>query len=478
MLKTSGSKVLLLTFVIYSLILTHSHEPWRDEAQAWLLAKDSETPYDILKYTGYEGSPGLWHLLLWPFARLDFPYETLKFINLFIISAAAYIFIKFSPFQYWQKALCLFGYFIAYEYNAVARSYTLSLLLLFTLAALYSKRHELKLHYLFTLAALANTNIHSLIIICPLALHYLIEGRKLSSSIMSSSAIIVCALILAVVQLLPPSDISPELVGFQTDPSIAANRLINSFGAAFVPAQKHMISFWDHLLFKIPPYQNIIPVLIVSCLVFVVLIKKRKSLLLYTLSSGLLLLFFMFKNQGFLRHHGFLYITFIFYLWISYEKRSFQGLKRHNIILSILLVIQAISLINPLYYELNHPFSTGVYVADYLKDNSLIKESTFISSNSIAATSAHAYIVEDYPMVYYLPRGEWGSHAVNSVHWSTNKLENHEKIYDQILASSEGYTERLLISPKTIEDERFEVLYQPPETIANSESLFLYRIRM
>src|SRR4051812_40575150 len=48
------------------------HEPWFDEAQAWLIARDA-TLWEILGRMSYEGSPPLWHLLLAPLAKAGAP---------------------------------------------------------------------------------------------------------------------------------------------------------------------------------------------------------------------------------------------------------------------------------------------------------------------------------------------------------------------------------------------------------------------
>ena len=53
------------------------HEPWLDEAQGWLIARDA-TWSDLLRtIPRYEGSPILWHLLLRLPARCGLPYASL-----------------------------------------------------------------------------------------------------------------------------------------------------------------------------------------------------------------------------------------------------------------------------------------------------------------------------------------------------------------------------------------------------------------
>ena len=68
-------------FVLSLLYVGFRHEAWFDEAQAWLIARD-DTPWRILSQTArYEGTPPLWHLLLWAPAHLGYPYRGLWLIS-------------------------------------------------------------------------------------------------------------------------------------------------------------------------------------------------------------------------------------------------------------------------------------------------------------------------------------------------------------------------------------------------------------
>ena len=84
----------LLTGVIITVAVTviavfgaFIHEPWFDEAQAYVVARDASL-HDILFYLPhYEGHPPLWHLILKAALIFGLPYElTLKGVQ-FIQSA-------------------------------------------------------------------------------------------------------------------------------------------------------------------------------------------------------------------------------------------------------------------------------------------------------------------------------------------------------------------------------------------------------
>lgn len=85
--------LLSVIFISYALLLgfgiTH-HEPWFDEAQAWLLARDS-TPLDLInRHLRYEGSPGLWHFILSIFAKSGLPYQSVALVAAFFALTGLY----------------------------------------------------------------------------------------------------------------------------------------------------------------------------------------------------------------------------------------------------------------------------------------------------------------------------------------------------------------------------------------------------
>ena len=62
--------LVLLIYVVLIFIVVLNHEQWADEAQAWLLARDSSLFGLLFKNMRYEGHPPLWHLILMLPSRL------------------------------------------------------------------------------------------------------------------------------------------------------------------------------------------------------------------------------------------------------------------------------------------------------------------------------------------------------------------------------------------------------------------------
>ncbi len=131
--------IILFLYAVITLITAFFHEPWRDEAQAWLLARDL-SPLGLIREMGYDGSPALWHFILMPFAKAGIPYPAMQFIHWGIAVTAVAIFLYKSPFHLIFKILFIFSYYMIYEYSIIARSYILSILFLFSIASIYREK--------------------------------------------------------------------------------------------------------------------------------------------------------------------------------------------------------------------------------------------------------------------------------------------------------------------------------------------------
>ena len=116
----------LCTFIVFLFALTilfliPFHEMWGDELQAWLIGKNSNTFFELISNSRYEGSGALWHLMLYFLAKFFKP-ESMQYLHLMISTASVYLIMKHSPFTLTQKILLTFSYFIFFEYSLIARN--------------------------------------------------------------------------------------------------------------------------------------------------------------------------------------------------------------------------------------------------------------------------------------------------------------------------------------------------------------------
>lgn len=150
--------ILFVVLFCFNLYLVLNHEYWRDETQAWLIAKDCKLTADsIFTITSYEGHPILWFLVLMPFAKLGISIEIMKYIALLFVTAALYILIFRIDMPLWIKAVMALSPTFVGFYVAPSRSYSLAALLLISITALYNKKNERPILFGILLALLLQT---------------------------------------------------------------------------------------------------------------------------------------------------------------------------------------------------------------------------------------------------------------------------------------------------------------------------------
>jgi hypothetical protein len=290
-----------------TLILTLAHEPWRDEADAWLAARDLPLS-GVFSWTRNAGTPFLWYLVLLPFARGGMPYASMAIVHWVIAIAAAAVFLRAAPWSLPRKALFLFSFYPLYHYAAIARSYSLGILLTFAALALHQRRHERLVAYAACIALLFNTNIHSAGPAGALTLMFFVEVlRAHRRSLRHWMALLVMGsgLLLAFVQLYTPGPLVPQNV---TVAPPEYSLFFESIAAAFVPgAEGTLVRSWA-----------------LALLVAVAASVRRNAtaLAMLTITIGLLAFLFTHVWLGGYRHYGLMLIAVVAALWLGSDSRS------------------------------------------------------------------------------------------------------------------------------------------------------------
>lgn len=177
--KINGRLPELIVLVIYCvghLLMSIVHEPWFDEALAWLIARDSSIKTVLLEATHYEGHPALWHLVLMPFAKSGAPYElSLSIVTLIFTAPAVALILYKAPFKRIIRLLVPFTYFMFYQFSVVARPYCMMILAFTLVAFLYKTKDEKPGRYIGALAFLCATSAYGIVIAGGLCLVWLYE---------------------------------------------------------------------------------------------------------------------------------------------------------------------------------------------------------------------------------------------------------------------------------------------------------------
>ncbi len=290
--RAAALQVLILgIFAALVFLLAFRHEPWRDEADSWLLVRDAG-PLEILHRLAYKGTPGLWYVILFPFAKFGLPVEAMQAVHAALAVAAAGLLLFRAPFPLLLRASFLFGYYLSYEYAVVARSYVLDALLLFTLASL---RDPAKRPVAFgaALVLLANANVHGFLLAGVLVV-VLFDRLPLPTR-----AIAAAGLLAALWQLWPPADgqFTRAVIGFR------GRLALDALSRAFFPLD-------------VEPVRVAAAALLCAFAAYFLARRPRALLLLAGGWLALLALFTVVRG-GSARYDGLLWIWLIFVAWIT-----------------------------------------------------------------------------------------------------------------------------------------------------------------
>lgn len=292
------------------------HERWYDEAGPWLIARDADWPTFLkIVFQNYDRHPALLYLILFPFAKLGFPYATLSFLNWGICVLSVSCFLKKAPLPWLVKSLFVFSFYMFYEYVVISRPYGLAILWIFLLAGFYAQRLQRPILYASLIALLFNTEYLCFAFALALGALFVYDILKLRPV---SKKQIIALVILASGGLLAfgvghqlPMDHSElgNSIPFQI------RNIFSAIEKAFVPFELIFHGFFGKV---------VVPPILTACIAWATLsaallslINKPRLLLLFAFGTSELFYIFTSIQIGDLRHYGFILIFLMFVLWIQ-----------------------------------------------------------------------------------------------------------------------------------------------------------------
>ncbi|MCA1636951.1 MAG: hypothetical protein LC768_01215, partial [Acidobacteria bacterium] len=336
-----------------------------DEAQAWLLAKDSSVIDLFVKYLRYEGSPGLWHLILMLPAKLGLSYFTINIFSAVFSALGVWLFLRYSPFPPVIKILFPFSYFVFFQYGVVARSYCLIPPLLFLIAIKYKTKIKHPYQYILLLCLLANVSTHTFLIAAAILFVHLLDVGKMwnqldkQSKINQALAVSIFGLMagLLVLVLLPPSD---HFVVGHTNWNLGNFIEIGKvmISGALVSDESSKV-FW---------LQKVMSLAIFG--VSLLWLRQKKLTFLYLLPLFLILCLFAVKYWNFW-HQGILFFLWVFVLWVSFDKDRNKELSKMGktllLLVSIVLAVQVYWSTYTVRFDFYNNYSGSYKIAEYIK---------------------------------------------------------------------------------------------------------------
>jgi len=401
------------------------HEKWADEAQAWLIARDLDLPTIWFRELRYEGSPGLWHTILW-FAQRAFhaSYNSISYIGMSFAAAGVALLIFKSPFPRILRWLLPFTYFLVYQYAVIARSYTLLPVLSFTAAILFKDLRRPG-QMTIVLILLATLCLHGTIIAGCVGIAYLIEATKswpdLGPSIRKRYLVCVGAMALTLLGLFVVLKPAPDVAEFAQQAKLA--QLPQSLRAMQPTRITKLSAVLSGAFMDEPIVSGIFLTLSTAWCIL------RRKWLTFVLPVATLMIFYV-TVHGYAQHQGTVFIAAVTGLWIAWptpaeqkSSSSFAMLSTKGMV-ALLVCLCAVNLWDAavaVHNEYLYPYSGAEDAANFLKREGADKRGIFGYAYGMAGVEAYFdhKIEENRQTTYYHHGVEADDRFLNSAELRT-----------------------------------------------------------
>lgn len=155
------------------------HEPWYDEAQAWLIARDGSWSEILFEIPHYEGHPPLWYVVLAVFAKVGADFDlTLKLLTLALNTVAVALLLFKLPFPRTVRLLLPFTYFLFYQHGVICRPYSILLIGFLLAAILWQQKNEKPFRFCLALMLMCASSAYGIIFAGGITLAWLWELKE------------------------------------------------------------------------------------------------------------------------------------------------------------------------------------------------------------------------------------------------------------------------------------------------------------
>jgi hypothetical protein len=433
----------LLLYVVAVVLIQFHHERWRDEAQAWLIARDARGLTVLLRQLHYEGSPGLWHLVLMPFARSGLGYGAISTINLLFAVGAVAIILFYLDLPLLLRLLLPFTVLFLREYSTIARSYALSAFLLYAALALYTHRRRAWWAWSGCLFLLASTNAHSLLLCGAFGFYLAADwlGDKKKATVFAAALVFLGACI-SLWQVYPlPADLG------------TGSHL--RWSEALVLSGSNVAGLHTGR-FAMVVYVAMVAAMFAG-------MRTTKARICLAAGQVLLLLLFAFVHTGEHRHHYFLLLHIIFCLGLDGRPKRL-GLGYLFLLTCVFALIWRG--VSEARKEWRYSFSDATDAAAYLSTRLAEEPRTLIIAHS---DSRGAALLPYLPgtRLYYPQGNRWGTYIV----WNQGRNDGTDwqplpwPAVRQIRLAHPGYARYYFLSSHPASET-------PPDTVAVPEAVF------
>lgn len=418
------NSIVLTAFILVAGIGALQHDMWRDEMQAFLIARDSASLWDLVRNLRYDGHPILWYLLIWPGARLTWNPDSMHLVSLPISAAGVALFLWRGPWTRLEKALWPFGYYALFECSIKSRSYGLGAALLIAFCALWRDRRRRMVALAVVMGLMANTHLYFGLLAVAAGLALLADrlcqdgwrGLLAQPATDASAALVFAVLaVLAALIAAPPADgdFARLVPGESTSLAIGLGRALVGFGQLALPTSVLLGQFGATEAQVITAIQVGVGLsLWLFLLLVVTYLRCLPALVMHLLGTGAILLVFLLSYGGGAQHAGTILLAVTAAQWIAREaitdpvatpwawRRAFP----------ILFIIQAATGLAIVALHLQVPYANSRTAARFIAAQGWAKQPVAGIGESLSPVCGYLWL----PACYRADRGHWSSYTIYS----------------------------------------------------------------
>lgn len=464
-----------IAYFVINLFLIFRHEAWRDESQAWTMARNLSLP-ELFRTLPSEGHPCLWFVFIMPFAKLGLSFYGFSLISLGVMTIAAYLLLKYGPFSVAVKIAVLFSSIFLYYNPVVSRIYSLIALIVILLALLYKDRTNKPILY----GILVNLLFQSHVVVFGLAIGLTIDlfieylNNKRNRRLLLSLGIILFSFICTVLEIMPrstsPSGIDTSATGILSKLKLTyISDKLSNFAYTTWGIPEGILTVLSYILLIVP-----------IVLIFVFITKNRKwrenyQIIITAVCGvgvffGILILIYTSHTQM----SSILTMILLFVLWQLYTSNSENNIKFTCI--ALLLLISGLSFIVPqsmMRQDIAGLFSDSKNMAETI-ENTISENGVLIVENNVNDSPVYSYVVsrrKDIEVFDIFNNCEYVFHKMGIDYGETDVKSVIEKA-----KQFDGEVYYLTYSEKT--DDKLQLIYTTSDidSIWN-ENYYLYKIR-
>lgn len=342
-----------ITFICIGIFAGSHHEPWADEAQSWLIARDNHSLAGLLYAVKYEGTLPVWHLLLKAFQLAGLDYGHIYIIPL-LLTAAGVVILFFTDAPVVAKVLLPFSYYVIFQNAVSARAYAMVFPAMMFIVLFYKNRYKAPIRYHLSLFFLGMSSSYGVIIACSFMLWDFIsmfrgksgdaDSKKFKFTFYATGLLLALICILS----LPPDDCT--------------------FGLSRI---SFVESATNALLFNV--HNKVLQYVFLAAVVLLLIYYFRHCLVQVLVMAMPLVLYMTFVYQR-LWHMTYLFFLIVALLIIFRDE--FKKTKSHkeefgnllaNALVIFLLSVQCFTGFYSVYYDYRYPYSPSNEIAEIVK---------------------------------------------------------------------------------------------------------------